>query len=70
MWFSIKRFFKMIGVYFVMKLSGELSTEKLDAKDAEEKDTIDRLKRMNREQRRRIEKRVGVKGLRKWIQEQ
>ena len=58
----------MIGVYFVMKLSGELSTEKLDAKDAEEKDTIDRLKRMNREQRRKIEKRVGARGLKTWLE--
>lgn len=68
MWSDLKRFFKMIGVYFVMKLSGELSKEKLDKKDAEEKELIDRLKKMNRSERRKIEKRVGAKGLKEWLQ--
>lgn len=66
MW--IKRILKMIGVYCVMKLGGGLNSQDLDAKDAEEKETIERLKKMNRSERRKIEKRVGAKGLKQWLE--
>lgn len=54
-----------------MKLGGGLSNESIDEIESQEQDrknNLENLKSMNREQRRKIEKRVGVRGLKQYLE--
>lgn len=65
------RILKMIGIYMIMKLGGGLSNESIDEIESQEQDrknNLENLKSMNREQRRKIEKRVGVRGLKQYLE--